>query len=189
MHRLISRHRQRAALYGWIKWIPVLGIPFSLMFFDAWLNIATRNNDYDFARLSNQVRTLTGELEKARAQKAENENLEDLAAKAPNLGLVEPGPNQIITMRWDGKWRERPGEIPFALARAQGTIDTMAAIPATGPVPLVIPAPDPAASGAANIPLASPPVSPSPEAVTETPSIASIESMEEAKLLGSIAME
>jgi len=178
MHRIISRQRQRAALYGWIKWMPVLAFPFSLMFFDAWLNIETRNNDYAVGRLSSQVRTLTSELEHVRVLRAQQENLGDLGAKAPNIGLVEPNPNQVVTVRWDGQWRERAPQAPFALARAQGTIDA-----GTASTPVQ-------AESTPQHPMSNPVPAPSlPDAAGAAPALASIESIEEAKLLGTVVME
>lgn len=178
MHRIISRQRRRAALYGWIKWMPVLAFPFSLMFFDAWLNIETRNNDYAVGRLSGQVRSLTGELEHMRVLRAQQENLGDLGAKAPNIGLVEPNPNQVVTVRWDGQWRERAPQAPFALARAQGTIGIA---PVSAPIQPV---------SAPQHPMTDPaPASSTPIAAVPVPAFASIESIEEAKLLGTVIME
>ncbi len=188
MHRIISRQRQRAALYGWIKWTPVLAFPFSLMFFDAWLNIETRNNDYAVGRLSSQVRSLTSELEHVRVLRAQQENLGDLGAKAPNIGLVEPNPNQVVTVRWDGQWRERAPQAPFALARAQGTID---AGTAAAPVqPLIAPKAPVQPESASQHPMTGPVPAPStPETSGLVPALASIESLEEAKLLGTVVME
>ena len=50
MQRMTIKN-QRRILRGWIKWVPVLAIPFSVLFFHAWLNIQILRADYALRKL------------------------------------------------------------------------------------------------------------------------------------------
>ncbi len=172
MQRLSTRSR-RQALYGWLKWMPILALLFSVMFFDAWLNIRTRNNDYRFARLSKQIRELCADLGNVRVQRADKESYPELASLAPDMGLVKPEPKQVTAVYHDGAFRERVAQAPIVMARtvvkemAPASTADHAAVPEL-PVQLA----------------AQPPASPAP--VSDA---LSSEANEEAKLMGSISVD
>lgn len=118
----MKRQTQRAkrhALYGWVKWFPVLALIFSILFFDAWLNIQKRKTDYVLGRLNNDLRDLIAETDKVEAQAAVNRNLDDLALVQEELGMQLPEPGQIETIEYvPGTWVPLRPTIEFTLAQA-----------------------------------------------------------------------
>ncbi|MBI4557471.1 MAG: hypothetical protein HY706_07810 [Candidatus Hydrogenedentes bacterium] len=86
---------QRVRISGWAKWLPVLLLPFSVLFLETWLTTQSLEADYEVGRLNKRVRELREELDALRAEIAKLEAMDRVHAKAPDLGLVEPEPNQI----------------------------------------------------------------------------------------------
>lgn len=152
--RRLSKRARRQALYGWLKWTPILALVFSVMFFDAWLNIRTRNNDYEFARVSKEIRALYTDLGDARVKRADGESLPQLASLVPDMGLVKPEPNQVQALYHSGVVRERVAKAPLTLARAPEAVQTSAPessapapVSSVKPVQLAAQSPAPAAPG------------------------------------------
>ena len=118
----MKRQTQRArrhALYGWVKWIPVLALIFSVLLFDAWLNIQKRQSDYILNALNTERRTLDMESDKVDAQAALNRNLNDLAKVQEELGMQAPAPGQIETIEYiAGTWDTLYTHTEFTLAQA-----------------------------------------------------------------------
>lgn len=85
----------RASLRGWGKWLFVIACPFSVMFYESWLNTQIRVSDYALADLGRQKRELSRTLDSLRAESARLEAVEDVNAKAMDFGLVAPRHEQI----------------------------------------------------------------------------------------------
>jgi hypothetical protein len=96
--RRMTHRQQRQALYGWIKWLPVLALAFAPLFFDAWLNIQTWRNDYEISKLNRKVREYRAQLDEMRVEEAKLETLERLALAADSMTLKEPNPDQKQTV-------------------------------------------------------------------------------------------
>ncbi|MBI2425534.1 MAG: hypothetical protein HYV27_22100 [Candidatus Hydrogenedentes bacterium] len=96
--RKLERIRRRRALWGWIKWSPVLFILFSFLFADVWLNIETRRHDYAYIELNSAIREVRKEIKDLKRDRASLETFDQLAQVAPDLGLQEPEPDQIETI-------------------------------------------------------------------------------------------
>jgi hypothetical protein len=94
----ISARTRRQALFGWIKWIPVLFVLFSALFLDAWLTIRSRRDDYAFRQLMLEERELRKSLEQLRRQSAELGNLDRLDEEAVVLEMVKPEQHQLQTV-------------------------------------------------------------------------------------------
>ena len=139
--RRLSNRAQQHALYGWIKWAIILVLMFSILFFDAWMNIQTRNNDYQFARLSKKIRELCTEMSAVRVEKVDQERVGRLSSLAPDMGLVTPNPNQVQPVYYDGAMEQRKARAPMAVARVQQqepaevTLATSLTTSATAPLP------------------------------------------------------
>ena len=86
------------ALFGWLKWLPVLAVLFSVLFFDAWLTIQSRRDDYAFGRLMEEERKLVKSLEQLKRQSAELGNLDRLDEEALVLGMEKPEQHQLQTV-------------------------------------------------------------------------------------------
>ena len=114
----INKRVQRQAFYGWIKWLPVLAAPFSVLFADAWLNTQTWKNDYEYERLHRRMRALCAELDAVRVDEARLERIDRLDEMATDLGLVPADSGQIEVVYYDAA----PDTVrlpapPIALAR------------------------------------------------------------------------
>jgi len=113
-----NKRIQRQAFYGWIKWLPVLAAPFSVLFFDAWLNTQAWKNDYEYERLHRRMRALCAELDAVRVDEARLERIDRLDEMAKDLGLVPPHSGQIEVLYVHPVTEPLPlPEAPLALAR------------------------------------------------------------------------
>jgi len=117
--------QRRQVFHAWIKWAPMLAVAFGALFFDTWLSIESRNNDYELSDLKRQQRELTATLEQLRMERAQLENLDILATRAPDLGLVAPTPNQIVAVLVEGE-STTPSSITPPIMTARLEWETMA---------------------------------------------------------------
>lgn len=106
MRRSAERKKQ-ASLSGWWKGIPLLVMPFSMIFGEAWLRTQILNNDYEVNALNQRVRGLEGRLETLRDEQVHLVRMERITEKAPDLGLVEPDPGQIVVLVAGERGHER----------------------------------------------------------------------------------
>lgn len=97
--RGISLRKKRQALYGWVKWIPVVAAPFIILLADTWLNICTWQNDYAYRQLDRQLQAVQAQLAKVSADTADMQDLHSLTERATELAMVEPSPDQIKTIK------------------------------------------------------------------------------------------
>ncbi len=115
-----GKRDRRRSLYGWLLWLPVLGVIFTPLFFDAWLNIASRNLDYELCRLNTRLGDLNASLDASRVEAARLEAVDRLFCAAPDLGLVEPEPHQVVRLRRNGEYpRATPPAFPIFVAEEQ----------------------------------------------------------------------
>ncbi|MBI5092378.1 MAG: hypothetical protein HZB26_08035 [Candidatus Hydrogenedentes bacterium] len=97
--RIYHSPSRKATLSGWAKWILVIAIPFSILFFETWLR--TQSLQYGFVKndLMKKQAELNERLKELRADEAGLKRMDRIEAKAPDLGLVEPAPAQIKIVR------------------------------------------------------------------------------------------
>ena len=114
--RRISRIERRSLLTGWIKWALLPAIPFSVFFFDAWLNVQVRNKDYELSQLNAVRRELNLELDSVHSKEARISGVEHLSEMAGILQLASPGPQQFKTVSYQESSRQIP-----VMNLAQGT--------------------------------------------------------------------
>ena len=82
-------------LNGVGKWLLVLSLPFSALFFETWINTQTIENDYEMADINRRLRSLGQALDTFTVETARLEALDRIEVAAPDIGLVEPEPGQI----------------------------------------------------------------------------------------------
>lgn len=129
MHRTSTKN-QRRALWGWIKWAPVVAIPFSVLFFHAWLNVQILRADYVLRELSSKARELDDQLAHTDVAGSIHEAPEILAERAELLDFVPPGPGQREAIPYDPAVLDRfPEDSVFEMARLDGAPDTAPAAP------------------------------------------------------------
>lgn len=78
-----------------LVWLPVLLAPFSALFFDTWLTVQTRLNDYEVSTITGRMRETRDAIDRLKVETAARGTLEFLEEKAPDLGLVPASPSQI----------------------------------------------------------------------------------------------
>lgn len=93
-----SKTRRAVPLRGSLKWVLVLLIPFSTLFFETWLTVQTRLNDYEVAEINRRIREAQEAINQLKAEAAQVGTMLELEAKAPDLDLVKPNPSQIQVM-------------------------------------------------------------------------------------------
>jgi hypothetical protein len=87
---------QRAdAMTGWIKWAMLLAAPVMALAFDTWLNTEILRNDYEVALVSKQLKERSDTLDGLRVEEAKLQTFDRIEIEAPDLGLIEPQPNQV----------------------------------------------------------------------------------------------
>ena len=96
MSKGVSRQVRRGAIHGWIWYLPALGAVLGVLAFDTYVNVETRRNDYEIAKLRTRARELDDELVRLRSSRAEQEQLHRLVEHAEALGLRKAGPGEII---------------------------------------------------------------------------------------------
>ena len=110
--------RQRRALRGWIKWVPVMLIPFSILFFHTWLNIQILRADYVLRELDGEARDLAERLNNTGMEETVHEDPNMLSEQAKLMDFVQPSPGQRESIPW--RQLAYPEEANFAIARGNG---------------------------------------------------------------------
>ncbi len=90
-----GRRKHRRRLKGWYKWLPFLLVPFGLLFTETYLRTQRLNNDYEINALGGEIEKALATIDSLKTKRAAMENLNLIDARAPELGFVEPSPNQI----------------------------------------------------------------------------------------------
>jgi hypothetical protein len=117
MGKLLVR-KQRRMLRGWIKWVPVIAIPFAVLFTHTWLNIQILRADYVLRETDKEVKQLQEELLYAGVVKTVKQDPDILAAQAAELGFVPPKPGQRELIDYDPtKLMFQSPDNDFAVAR------------------------------------------------------------------------
>lgn len=91
----VAQTRYPAPLKGWVRWVALLFLPFSVLAFDTWLGTETLKTDYEIAELNRCAKVLHEEREALKLQEANQTTQNRIAMEAPDLGLIEPQPGQI----------------------------------------------------------------------------------------------
>ena len=100
MHSFTKKSHRRS-LRGWIKWVPVLTLPFSILFFHAWINIEILRADYVLRELNAEARDLAEKLSHSDIAETIHEDPEVLASRAALLEFVQPDPGQRELIRYE----------------------------------------------------------------------------------------
>ena len=117
MGKLLVR-KQRRMLRGWIKWVPVIAIPFSVLFTHTWLNIQILRADYVLRETDKEVKKLQEELRYAGVVQTVKQDPDILAAQAARLGFVPPKPGQRELIDYNpAKLMSQSPDDGFAVAR------------------------------------------------------------------------
>ena len=80
---------------SWIKWAMLLAAPAMALAFDTWLNTEMLRNDYEVALVGKQKKELSDTLDGLRVEEARLQTFDRIEIEAPDLGLIEPQPDQV----------------------------------------------------------------------------------------------
>ncbi|NIA12924.1 MAG: hypothetical protein GWP08_02495 [Nitrospiraceae bacterium] len=105
-------------LWGWIRWSPVILIPFSALFFDTWLSTQRIKRDYVINELKTQIRRARADLDDLAVEAARLGNMERIEVEAPEMGLQPPEPDQIRLVYYT---QPEPEEPAHSLATLSGS--------------------------------------------------------------------
>ena len=95
MKRVVRMNPVRGLFKATVKWYLLLGIIFSAFFFETWLQLQVYRNDYESASLNREIKKTVQQINLLQDKADELATMDRLNAKAPDLGLVEPNPQQI----------------------------------------------------------------------------------------------
>jgi hypothetical protein len=111
---------RRQSLFGWIKWAPVIAVPFAVLFCEAWLNTQTRFVDYSLVRVNNRIKEIESSLDRIRVEEARLQAFDRLEVEAPDLGLQAAAPEQVLPIFYSAKTDEvYIPDRPYIMARLE----------------------------------------------------------------------
>lgn len=139
--------RQRRILRGWVKWTPVVAIPFAVLFFHTWLNIQILRADYTLRELDREARDWADRLNHTGVAETYHEDPAMLAEQAAQLAFVQPSPGQREIIYYDPAALVEQEEENFAVAQREGGNQTDSAA-VEAPTEHVTQAPAPVMDGA-----------------------------------------
>ena len=93
-----NRYPRRASLRGCWKCVPLLALPFGILFSEAWLQTNILRNHYKIQELTVEQRALEAEIKELSDGRDRLSRMERIDAQAPRLNLVKPLPGQKIVI-------------------------------------------------------------------------------------------
>jgi len=147
--RMKARERRKQALRRWVRWTPVVAIPMSVLFADAWLQTQDWRRDFELGSLAEQRNALTNALKQHDVAAVSLQDLDRLDYMAARMGLVKPEPAQIVAINAEElpvvadsfavastRFADAPAVIPSTPVKAPPVaLSTLEDIPEGTPVP------------------------------------------------------
>lgn len=128
MNRMTLR-KQRRILRSWIKWVPVVAIPFAILFFHTWLNVQIIRADYVLRELDAEAREWTDRLNHTGVAETIHEDPSILAEQAEVMAFRQPSPGQREVIHYDPAIPVFPPEDQnIAIARREGMTESEPAV-------------------------------------------------------------
>ena len=92
--RKTLKHLQR----GVFRWLPILALPFCMLFFEVWLQLHIYQNDYEKARLAEEMQQLEEQIDALQSREADLQAFGRLESYIPELDMVAPQRSQITVI-------------------------------------------------------------------------------------------
>lgn len=128
MNRMTLR-KQRRILRSWIKWVPVVAIPFAILFFHTWLNVQIIRADYVLRELDAEAREWTDRLNHTGVAETIHEDPSILAEQAEVMAFRQPSPGQREVIHYDPTKPVFPPEDEnIAIAQRDGMVEPEPAV-------------------------------------------------------------
>ena len=104
------RVHRKTSLRGWWRVLPFLLLPFGVFLYQAWLHTEILANQYEVNDLTVSIRETRDMNRDLSDAKYHLERMVRIDEKAPDLGLMEPKPGQLIfIVPSDGEQLDRSG--------------------------------------------------------------------------------
>lgn len=147
----MTNKQQRRVLRGWIKWVPVVAIPFAILFFHTWLNIQILRADYVLRELDGEAKDLAERLNNSGMEETIREDPNMLSEQAKQMAFVQPHPGQREMIYYNPSIPlVSPEDRNFAVAQLDGVTEPEpTVIPAT-PAPVPVSLEQPVVDGGVN---------------------------------------
>ena len=89
---------KKASLRGWWKGLPLVVLPFGILFAEAWMRTQILAHNYEAGEMRKSARELESRLEKLQDEESHLMRMSRMEEAAPELELVEPAPGQIVVL-------------------------------------------------------------------------------------------
>ena len=86
---------RRVSLGGWMKWVAVLAVPFSVLFYEARMNAQRLKGDYEVGEINKRIADKRKILHALKVREANLRTERRLAIAASDYQLVKAQPDQI----------------------------------------------------------------------------------------------
>ena len=90
--------RRVSVFWGAVKWLPVIALPFSVFFFETWLQVRTYERGYDASKLRREIKDVNAHVDRLQERIDELTALKRASERAPDLGLapIQPGQVEVV---------------------------------------------------------------------------------------------
>ncbi|MBM3289986.1 MAG: hypothetical protein FJY92_07525 [Candidatus Hydrogenedentes bacterium] len=90
--------RRVSVFWGTVKWLPVVALPFSVFFFETWLQVRIYERGYEASTLRREIRDITAHVDRLQERVDELTALKRAGERAPDLGLspIRPGQVEVV---------------------------------------------------------------------------------------------
>ena len=96
------------SLRGWFMWSLLLAPIFGVLFFDTYLNVEIRRDDYRLSEINKTRAVLIEKLEKAQLREESLRAVTASESDAAEFALVKANPSQIQVVYWPFEEESRP---------------------------------------------------------------------------------
>jgi len=119
MRRKNGSSRPRGIVLGSMAWFALLLIPFSAFSVETWFQLQIFRGDYEVATMQQEAREIQQRVSILAERSDELAAMDRLVAKAPDLGLVQPEPEQVEVVMAEPADGTQPSYTsePYAVAR------------------------------------------------------------------------
>lgn len=125
--------RLRTSLRGWWLCLPFLLPVFGVLFSEIWMRTAILGNTYEANDFNEAIRETQGRIDALLKEKHDLVRMERIHAKAPDLGLIEPYPGQIVEVFDTLPPHDTAPDPAYVVARQDALVGGAADIPGDGP--------------------------------------------------------
>ena len=87
--------RRVAVFAGMVRWLPVVALPFCVLFFETWLQVHIYERGYAATELRRKIKDVSAHIDRLQERVDDLTALKRVGERAPDLGLAPIQPGQI----------------------------------------------------------------------------------------------